>query len=439
MITRHTFTAALAGLALIGSLTACDSFVTDVDPLVDRTPGDSLDTQRQVGFVATGVKQAFNDSFDQLSIAAELLSDAGVYDQRVRNSSFPTYRELDTARILLDNNTVRNAYSATSEYRGLADDIGRRATDTITFTDDEDGAEARRLALWTANFHGGVSRYLLGSYFGLNPGEGGGAPLSTERDSDGNFIPGPFVPAEQLYQQAIEKYTASLKFAANAYERRLVNTLIARTYLYLGDRAQAGTFAANGLVMGDAPYTANYNTTLPNDYFNASGPGRTQFVVNPRFARFATGVLAPGDTVQADPRTPVTSPALIASAPEGLVLFRQNLYTEQASPITFASWQENNLIRAEVALLGSNDAASGLTFVNAVRTAAGLDGRTSLDQAGLLDERDKALFTQGQRLIDQRRFNIFHETTTSDQGVVTLGPWRYLPIPQDERDANPNL
>ena len=72
----------------------------------------------------------------------------------------------------------------------------------------------------------------------------------------------------------------------------------------------------------------------------------------------------------------------------------------------------------------------------------GLDDLDAFDQATLISERDKTLFTQGLRLIDQRRFGLdFTYVIPQTDGTVAPlpGAWRYLPLTQSERNANTNL
>jgi starch-binding outer membrane protein, SusD/RagB family len=71
-----------------------------------------------------------------------------------------------------------------------------------------------------------------------------------------------------------------------------------------------------------------------------------------------------------------------------------------------------------------------LTFVNAVRASHGLDARTETNLDSIMIERDKELFCFGLRLTDQRRNNTWH---------LPAGTWKFLPITEDEREANPNL
>lgn len=418
---RIAFTFTL-GLALVGSLAACDTFVEDVDIPIDRVASDSLDEQGSVVFLATGVKEGFNDAYDVTALLSDLLSDAGQFNNCVSGSTFPTYGDIDRGEIRPDNNSVDGAYNAISEYRYLADELLRRADETITFSDDAEGAEAERLARYTALFHGGVARYFLATYMALNPTQGG-APINRSA----------FIPSSELYAEAIDLLDQSKAFAASDYDERVVNSVIARIYLFQGDLDQAADFAADGLadgpMDGDAPYFGRYASTSQNEWHAQGGIGRTQVTVN---ARFADG----------DPRTPVVEADAASSGCAALgPYYRQARYESADAAIPFITWQEMALIQAEAAL-EDGDEEGALGFANAARASYGLDELEDFDQATLLSERDKTLFTQGLRLIDQRRFGLdFTYVVPQTAGTVAPlpGAWRYLPLTQSERNANTNL
>lgn len=396
-----------ASLAVVLGLlfSACDAFVGDTADPIDRIPSPLLDSPSQVPFLRTGVQNRFNTVNAQLTVAASLLSDQFFFDTRVFNATFPTYREIDQGDIPLDNNTVRNAYRQLGEYRFLADDLVDRVTNRITFAADQEAL--RNSALYIGNLHGGIARYMYGTYIGLRPNEGGGV-----------INVGPFIPTPQIYAEAIARFETARGLAPNAAEQRIVNSLIARTHLYNGNFAAARTAAQAGMQQGDAPFQSRFVSTSQNEWWVAGGRGRTQIVAAQRFFQAQ------------DPRAPVEPAPMVANA--GVQFYRQALYTTNDAPINFMSWQENNLMLAELAV--RLDGAAGLvtatTLVNANRAAAGLPpiAVTGLDT--IMQERDFQLFTQGARLADQRRTNTFH---------LPAGAWRYLPIPLDERNANPNI
>ncbi|MEM7786326.1 MAG: hypothetical protein AAF594_01230, partial [Bacteroidota bacterium] len=111
---RHSLILGLAVFA-IGTLSACDSFVEDVDQPIDRVDSDSLDQQREIDFLITGLKEGFNDAYDNVATISELLSDNAIFNTRVRNSTFPTYGQVDAAEIEFDNNTVDGVSTAVNE------------------------------------------------------------------------------------------------------------------------------------------------------------------------------------------------------------------------------------------------------------------------------------------------------------------------------------
>ena len=88
---------------------------------------------------------------------------------------------------------------------------------------------------------------------------------------------------------------------------------------------------------------------------------------------------------------------------------------------------------AELALQGQSVGVNALDAVNAVRAAHGISNLGIVDLSILLHERDKELFCQGQRIIDQNR----HADLLSwHLGESTT--WHFLPIPYEEELANPN-
>ncbi len=114
---------------------------------------------------------------------------------------------------------------------------------------------------------------------------------------------------------------------------------------------------------------------------------------------------------------------------DGVMYYYQTIYPESGSPQKIITWQENNLIRAELILrgFGSGDA---LGLVNEVRASHGIASLSSVDLDVIYTERDKELFASANWLVDERRFNKWH-----------LGPgtWEFLPVTEAERNGNPNI
>ena len=394
-------------LALVLVLAACDGFVDDVGDPIDSISDEQLINASQTQFLINGVLDMFAETLDDATVLAEGLSDAFLFDRDVPNATFPTFEQVDQGDILLDNNSVDGLATSLGEYRLLADTLLTRIARIDELSEDEGGfgaddADLREQALFEGNFHGGVARYFYAAYFGLTENEGGGTINRS-----------PFMPSAELYAAAVAKLDAALPYA-DAYETKAINTLKARIALFQGQHQQALSLAQQGLMEGDAPYSALYSVQDQNAWYSSAGRGRTQYVADDRFAD------------DDDPRSPVEPLA----GSSGATYYRQAIYPDQDSPIPFLTWQENALIIAEALLQTGGGAANALAQVNAVRADAGLDALDALSLDVLIVERDQTLFGQGLRLIDQRRFGQWH---------LGSDAWRFLPITARERNDNPNL
>ena len=418
------YTVTLVVLVLV-MFSACDSYVEDVEDPIDNIADDELNQASQVPFLISGVQGRFATTHDQITVLAGGLSDELFFDQNVPNATFPTFAQIDEGVIQLDNNSVDGAYGSLGEYRFLADRllervaaIDAKAPGEGGFEEGEDDAALRNEALYTGYLHGGIARFFYAAYFGLNPREGGGVISNIENPI--SRMRGRFIPSDEMYQLAIQKLDSALQFTeADSYEARLVNSIAARIHLYQDNYDLAQDRAESGLVEDDAPLESLHSVQLENFWYTQAGVGRTQYVADFRFA----------DYVAENPQEATRIPLEDVEGNDGTIYVRQGLYPERPSPIVFISWQENSLMLAEVALR-SGDAATAFPLVNSVRASHSLSPLASIDLDGLVVERDRELFTQGARLVDERRFDLWH-----------LGPdtWQYLPITQSERNDNPCL
>lgn len=410
----NRFLPVLTALLLVFSFAACDSFVDEVDLPIDNIEDPSLTDEGQIPFVLAGLQGRFAATHDLFVLLTEGLSDAMIFDRRVPNATFDTYDQIERGDIDLANNSVDGVYENLGELRFFADDLLRRA-DEITFQD----ADLERQVRFMGNFFGGVARYFYAAYVGLTPRQGGGI-ISPDPDN-----PGSFIPSDQMYDLAVEKLNAASAFASD-YEKRVINSTIARIHLYEGNYGEARAAAANGLREGDAPFQSLHSTQATNAFYFGAGPGRHQWVADFRFK----------DIVDATPEEAARIPLveIIGTDDPPTLFYRQAKYEQRDTPINFVSWQENELMLAELDLRDGN-AASALGRINRVRASHGLSALDSADMDTLVRERDLELWLTGQRLIDQRRFNLWHLGTLPD-GSLT---WQFLPITQSERNSNPNV
>lgn len=392
-------------------LFSCEDWVSDVDPLIDRVEDERLNTPDQVGFLILGVKTRFATTHDVLIVLADLLSDQLFFDTNVPNATFPTFAEIDQGNIRLDNNSVDGVFFDLGELRFFADDLVNRVTERIEFSDEEQSIKED--ALFNGYLYGGIARYFYAAYFGLNPDEGGGV-----------IDNGPFIPSDAMYDSALVKLNKALEHVNHLSDKdywiRVINSIKARIYLLKGDYVNAKTCAENGLVNGDAPFQSLHSSESDNYYWQQAGPGRTQCVADWRFKDYIVEDPLEANRVKLD--------SIMGN--DGRMYYRQGKYLQKESPIDFISWQENNLILAEIALR-NGDNTTALNLVNEVRQSHGLSDLTEIDMTTLMVEKDKELCFTGLRLLDQRRIEgLWH---------LPAGAWKYLPITERERNINPNI
>ncbi|RMG34857.1 MAG: hypothetical protein D6732_10140, partial [Methanobacteriota archaeon] len=367
-----------------------EDYVRSVASPEDEINDELLNSEDQVDFLIKGVQAEFSDVVEFSVILPDLLGDQFFFDTDVPNATYPSFEEIDKAEILRDNNSVDTYWSRVGTLRFLADDLVDRAMNRISWSSDAKKNEA----LFWGYLLGGYARYLYAVHWGLHETEPGGV-------IDG----GPFVQQSEMLALAREKFNAALQVAPDAYWTRVVNSLLAKTYIVVNDYTNAATYAANGMVAGDAPFEALYNDVDDNYVWQQGGRLRTQVVVDPRFEAYIT----------ADPNEANRIQIEAITGNSGATYWRQIRYPEAGSPIPVMTWQENNLMLAEIALNGGT--GDPVALVNEVRASHGLSALAAVDMNVLIEERDKELFVTGNRVIDQNRFNL----PFTSPSVATMG------------------
>lgn len=421
-------------LIFVATFTAvsCSEYTSDTDAPISIITDDALTNEEQVPFLETGVLARFTQANDNLTVIAGGLSDELEFDAEGNSlATFPTFAEIDQGDILFDNNSIDGPYTTINEARFLADDLIRRIGEIGTFED----AAVRDQALYSANLVGGITRYWLGTYFGLTETVKG-API------DNSAI----IPRADLYTQAIAKFDAALALA-NARQTQVVNSLKVELYMSVNDYASAATVLQGSVLeSGDAPFQSLYNLQSQNAWFGQAGEGRTQLTTNQRFA----------DYIAAEPTE--ANRIDIEAFTENVVGPITYYYTdyERVEPINIVTWQEMDLARAEI--LNDNPAANvgspgstPLSLINDVRASHGIPAFAgTVDQDVILEERDKELYATGNRLTDQLRTGNFHlvggatysvpsSAITGNTFVLVATPWQHFPITSRERNNNPNF
>lgn len=397
----------LSGLFLL----SCEDWINETPLREDIIQDEKLVDAMDIPLLIVGIEANFASTVERIVMFGDLLGDQFVYGKDIiKDATYSQFDEIESGNILLDNNSID----------GLADNVGelwKHATllkDRVENIINDATEEEKNEALYIANFYEAVSYEVLAGFFGLAENQGGGC-----------IDAGPFVPSADLYDMAVAAYDEAYNYASEA-NKKVVKSLIARCELYNGDYAAAKAAAAYGMSEGDAPFNALFSISADNYVWQqGSSALRAQNYVDGRFAGY----------IAADPNE--ANRVFIEEVPAGLLVtsdttttyYLQTKYFTADAPISYMTWQENNLMLAELALRGQGGDA--VAWVNAVRASHGIADLTEADMNTVIVERDKELFLTGQRLIDQRRFDgLWH---------LPEGAWRYLPIVARERHNNPNI
>jgi hypothetical protein len=247
------------------------------------------------------------------------------------------------------------------------------------------------------------------------------------------FDLGPEVAPPDIFALAEARFTTAINGAASLGDDAILTMARvgrARARADVGRLADA--LADAELVPAGFVQTAGFSTISPrreNQVFVRSVRGENVTVQEP-FRN--TG----------DPRIAVADQGRTTGT--GIPIWYQLKYSAADTPIPLATWEEARLIVAEAELAAGNLQAS-VDAINEVRSAAGLADFSSSDPDEIRDqlllERKMELFLESHRLGDIRRFAL-----PLDPPAGTIYPLggvyeddRCLPIPDVERDNNPNI
>lgn len=404
-------------LLLTGSVFffSCEDWVQDLPAREDIIEDKVLVDTSDVVFLVNGIKANFSSTVERSVYFGDLLGDQLIYAKDIaKDATYSSFDEIEKGQILLDNNSIDGLADNLGELWFLSDDLIKRINNRVKPMSDN----LKNYGLFNAYLYNGIACEIYAGFFGLEKNQGGGV-----------LDAGPFVPSDAMYDTAMAKFDKALDYASTAAQERIIYSLMARCELYDGDFDQAYNHAEEGgMVEGDAPLQALYSQVADNYLWQqASSQLRSQVIVDDRFADYIAA-----DSTEA-------ARVMIEVLPENLnvttgadtakTFYLQSKYYSYDAPIPYITWQENNLMLAELAALRGKS-GNPVALVNAVRASHGIGALSSVNEDVIVEERDKELFLTGQRLIDQRRFDLWH---------LPADTWHYLPIVERERNANPNL
>jgi len=412
----------LAGIIFISS---CENFVNNIKDPINVASDAKLTNPNGADFLATGVLSKFAVVHGQMILYAGGLSDELIFV----TGSYEPWDAIDKAEIaggnplVPTNSWLQPMMNDVAVLLYYADSLVIRVKEHIKFSTPEEMA-IRTRALYTGYFFGAVSRFYWAAYWGLepnNPSDNGGGVINLS----------PYISASKMYEDANALLDSANNYA-DALQKKYINTLKARLYLYTGNFGKAKTYSDLGLSSGDLPFQVPYTSTTSNFWSMFAGPGYPNYFADNRFKKYTV------DDPDEVNRIPVTEWKVTVNNKD-TIAYLQGKYANQTDPINFLTWQENSLMKAELAIR-SGDNAGGLASVNEIRVSHNIKQLTASDVqtkfAGkyldmLYEERDKELCFTGIRLNDERRFDKWHLDKTKT--------WQFLPISDTERRMNPNL
>jgi hypothetical protein len=258
---------------------------------------------------------------------------------------------------------------------------------------------------------------------------------------------GPELSRAQVLAEAEARFTTAMTAATTANNTAILNMARvgrARARLGQNERAEARADAAAvpaGFVR-NASYSAA-NARRENLVFTQMNRGLFSSV-DPSFRDLTVGGVP-------DTRVTVVNTGAVGHD-RATVIWRATKYPTIASPIPIASYDEAQLIIAEVdAAAGTpTGTASAAAIINDLRTRASLPayvpGTPAEVEAQVREERRRELFLEGQRLGDIVRFNITLSPAAGTAYPVKgglygshVGTQACIPLPDVERNNNPNF
>lgn len=405
----------LAGVVL--ALGACDSLL-DVEA-ASRIPAENLEDPASAQLLLSGAVGDFECAFNAYVVMSGIIgeelvdatqtADRWPYDRREIQPSDRRYGEFGC--------TALGVYTPLSTARWQAENVLARLQG---WTDQQ--VPNRGAAIATAAAYSGYSHLLLGEGFCS------GVLL------DASLSPGGEVSSADVLRRAEERFTQAISAAQAAGSADILNMALvgrARTRLDLGNRAgalaDARQVAAGYVKNASASTIASRRENRVVEQNNTS----QSVSVGPAYRDLAFGGVA-------DPRVRVTDTGRTAT--DGTRIWVQNKYADLAAPLPVATWDEAQLIIAEV-----EGGQTAVDIINMFHTRAGLPVFASTDPAAIqrqvVEERRRELFLEGHHLGDIDRYDL---AITPAPGTPfskggSYGSATCLPLPNIERLNNPNV
>ena len=412
-----------AAMAVVASVTACNTDQLLNVKAPDRVPAETLDNPTQAKLLVNGAVADFECAYAAYALAEAIMSDE-FSDAQLGAAAWPYDRRdmaVNTGGIYGENGCNSNQnpgiYTPLSTSRWDADNTLAKLQG---WTDEEVGSDRTSLIAKSA-LYSGFSHAALGMAMCT-------AAFDLEAPIDQQAI---FARAEDRFTQAID--AATQVGAADTLILRAALVGRARVRLFQGNTTGAIDDAAQ--VPAGFRFDATYSSDQSRRY-NRVYASTTQFGLY-TVAPESRGIETEGVV---DPRSKVELKATNAADPDE-VIWGVVKYTGDESPIRIASYDEAQLIEAEAK--GGVDAKN---IINEIRGRYGVTAYSGpTDAAAIKDliahERRVTLFAEGFRQYDIQRLQLPQvpaQGTAFPKGGF-YGNTTCLPLPDIERFNNPNV
>lgn len=418
--------ALLAAALLAGPLAACEDLL-DIDP-PSRVPAEGIETPGNAQLLVNSAVGDFECALGSYIVMGALIGEE-LEDALQTADRFPYDRRRFTSsdrRYAVNDCDALGVYMPLQRARASADNAARLLEG---WTDAE--VRDRTALLATAYAYAGYALVLLG--------EGFCEGTISSLDAAGSPVYGTLMTRDQLQAAAEERFTKALAQPGISDNVRYLALLgRARSRLNRGQYAAARADAA--LVPasweGIAATAGNEETRRQN---------RVWAQVDSLGNNNSTSIGEPYRALN-DPRVSVKNKN--RASPVGRPLWGQRKYTRAESPLPITRYAEAQLIIAEADIRagGTAELESARQILNIYRARGNqadiAPGATQAELlAALVDQRRREFFLEGRHLGDAIRFGLALQPAADTPyfNGGTYGTSLCLPLPDVERDNNPNI
>lgn len=415
---------AATAAALLAALAACDGLLEVERP--SNLPATGVEEPGNASLLVNSAVGEFECAFGAYVVLGGLVGDE-LQDGTQTADRYPYDRRNHTSadgRYASSECDALGVYTPLNRARAAADNVLTRLEG---WTDAEVANRTRLIG--TAATYAGYSLTLLG--------EGFCAATISSFDADGQIVYGTLLTPDQVLAQAEERFTRAIAAATAAGDNETLRTALvgrARARLDRGRYAEARADAA----LVPAGFVKNATA-------EASSSRRTNRVWAQNSATSDATSVGPYYRTLGDPRIPVTDKA--KNAVTGIPLWRQDKYPTAGSPIPLATYEEARLIIAEAdARAGGASLANAIAIVNEIRARGGQGPISNASTQGevlaeIVEQRRRELFLESHHLGDFIRYNLPLSPApgAAYHGGGSYGSARCLPLPDVERNGNPNI